>query len=71
MDNKQLSFVVRGNWFWDDDEYIWWDNTDDLNEYLKKGWKVISTSPMGAFSHGGTHTALANNGFASLVILEK
>ena len=69
---------------------VWWDNdgnqvdnTEDLNNYLQDGWKVVSTNPMGgaAYGYGYAHgynglqnTAIGEGSditFCSLVIVEK
>ena len=56
---------------------------NEINQMLEDGWKVISTSPMGAYGYGygggmfydevGNDYSVENHGtgFASLVILEK
>jgi len=56
---------------------------NEVNQMLKEGWKVISTSPMGAYGYGYGGGIMSmddlnidsiqsfGTGFASLVILEK
>jgi hypothetical protein len=43
-------------------------NIHELNDLLKKGWTVLHVSPMGG---GPSDKCLAQESFASLVILEK
>lgn len=72
----QKSLIVNGYW---DSEGEWEDSTDKLNEYLLNGYKVVSVSPMGAFGFGfhrsvnieKNYDDYSENGFASLVIIEK
>lgn len=69
----QKAVIVTGYW----NKGNWGDTTETLNEYLSEGWKVVSSSPMGAYGYSGNgddyniHQHKADNGFASLVIIQK
>lgn len=69
----QKAVVVSG--YWDEDEG-WIDSSEELNEYLLQGYKVVSATPMGAYGYGygaslESSEAESDHGFASLVIIDK
>lgn len=68
----QKAIVVTGYWCSDGK---WTDSTEELNKFLAEGWKVVSTSPMGAYgypAYGSDWFAKdSDHGFATLVIIEK
>ena len=54
----------------------WSEATQELNDYLSKGWKVVTMSPMGAFGYSGNGAEFSSShgqksGFASLVLIQK
>ena len=68
----QKTIIVTG--YWGNDG--WEDTTDELNELLEQGWNVKNMTPMGAFGYGYGYgdsdiNSDSDNGFASLVLLEK
>lgn len=71
----QKAIIIRGYWY--SGEEKWTDTTDELNKYLSDGWKVVTTSPMGAYGYSGNgndynyHMHADDSGFASLVIIKK
>jgi hypothetical protein len=72
MKNEQMAIIVNKQFnSRRDDTTNSTNNLVELNSYLKDGWKVISSTPMGAYGYGRGDYTTDVHGFASLVILEK
>ena len=74
----QKSLIVTGYWNVHGGNGDWEDTTNELNNLLSQGYYVVSATPMGAYGYGYSaygseedFLSYQDNGFASLVILEK
>ena len=74
----QKSIIVTGYWNVHGGSGDWEDTTNELNMLLSQGYHVVSATPMGAYGYGyavdgneDDSLPYQDNGFASLVILEK